>query len=275
MAHDQAVPIPQLDAHTVEHCLGLFGRLPVIVGRNHHRWGKEPILGVIHVETIFGHCRVKQGWSGSSSVYSEQTFTVSPRRFPPPWSVDELDACFVVRDHNGQALSYVYFEDEPGRRSAAKLLSKDEARRIARIFDFNQIVIPPKTVAKRMSPKDNLRALLAVAIGLAVSIGRATDCGEYRQAAGAITEAASKTNKNYLILVSLSWLRWDRWPGAAARLYWALSALHLIVFDRGACAWTIHEASECPSRVPHAASFRCASATAGRKSRSAHPRYHD
>jgi hypothetical protein len=38
---------------------------------------------------------------------------------------------FFVRDHNGQALAYVCFEDEPGRRSAAKLLSKDEARRIA------------------------------------------------------------------------------------------------------------------------------------------------
>jgi hypothetical protein len=30
-----------------------------------------------------------------------------------------------VRDNNGQQLAYVYFEDEPARRSAAKLLSKD------------------------------------------------------------------------------------------------------------------------------------------------------
>jgi hypothetical protein len=35
-----------------------------------------------------------------------------------------------VRDANGQALSYVYYENKPGRRSAAKLLSDDEARRI-------------------------------------------------------------------------------------------------------------------------------------------------
>jgi len=33
-----------------------------------------------------------------------------PRRFPPPWSVEELDACFVVRDHNGQALAYIYYD---------------------------------------------------------------------------------------------------------------------------------------------------------------------
>jgi hypothetical protein len=53
------------------------------------------------------------------------------RHFPPPWSVEELDACFVVKDSGGQKLAYVYFEDEGGRRSAAKLLTKDEARRIA------------------------------------------------------------------------------------------------------------------------------------------------
>ena len=53
------------------------------------------------------------------------------RRFPPPWSVEGTDACFIVRDAIGQALAYVYFEDEPGRRAAAKLLTRDEARRIA------------------------------------------------------------------------------------------------------------------------------------------------
>ena len=36
-----------------------------------------------------------------------------------------------MRDHDGQQLAYVYFEDELGRRLAAKLLTRDEARRIA------------------------------------------------------------------------------------------------------------------------------------------------
>ena len=53
------------------------------------------------------------------------------RRFPPPWTAEVTPNCFIVRDANGQKLAYVYYENEPGRRSAAKLLSQDEARRIA------------------------------------------------------------------------------------------------------------------------------------------------
>jgi hypothetical protein len=51
-----------------------------------------------------------------------------PRRFPPPWSVEEGDNYFVVRDREGQQLAYVHF-DNP--RAAAKPLTRDEARRIA------------------------------------------------------------------------------------------------------------------------------------------------
>jgi hypothetical protein len=57
--------------------------------------------------------------------------SVTSRRFPPPWSVEDIGATFVVHDANGQGLAYIYFEDEPQRRVSAKMLSKDEARRIA------------------------------------------------------------------------------------------------------------------------------------------------
>ena len=53
------------------------------------------------------------------------------RRFPPPWSVEERPACYIVKDATGFALAYVYYEEEPGRRAAAKLMTQDEARRIA------------------------------------------------------------------------------------------------------------------------------------------------
>ena len=55
----------------------------------------------------------------------------SARRFPPPWSVEETAPCFIVRDANGQALAFVYCEDKSRRRATGKLLTRDEARRIA------------------------------------------------------------------------------------------------------------------------------------------------
>jgi hypothetical protein len=42
------------------------------------------------------------------------------RRFPPPWFVEEGERYFVMRDHDGHALTYLYFEDEPGLGGRAR-----------------------------------------------------------------------------------------------------------------------------------------------------------
>jgi hypothetical protein len=55
----------------------------------------------------------------------------SPRRFPTPWQADKLLGGYVVRYANGQALAYVYSRDNEAEARKAKVLTKDEARRVA------------------------------------------------------------------------------------------------------------------------------------------------
>ena len=38
-------------------------------------------------------------------------------RFTPPWTIEETQACFFVKDFRGQKLAYTYSEDELGRRA--------------------------------------------------------------------------------------------------------------------------------------------------------------
>jgi hypothetical protein len=52
------------------------------------------------------------------------------RRFPPPWTVEEIPGGLKVVDANGQSLAYVYFH-EGDLLHIAKGLTEDEARRIA------------------------------------------------------------------------------------------------------------------------------------------------
>jgi hypothetical protein len=54
------------------------------------------------------------------------------RRFPPPWTVEEhRGVSYIIRDANNFPAAYVYFESELGRRVAANLMTKDEAKKIA------------------------------------------------------------------------------------------------------------------------------------------------
>lgn len=53
------------------------------------------------------------------------------RRFPPPWRAEKIPGGFVVRDANGQAMAYVYSRATETDALQAKVLTEDEARRVA------------------------------------------------------------------------------------------------------------------------------------------------
>jgi hypothetical protein len=55
----------------------------------------------------------------------------STRRFPPPWSIERIDGGYVVKDATGQSLAYVYGRESRADSDTAKVLTMDEAQRIA------------------------------------------------------------------------------------------------------------------------------------------------
>jgi K+/H+ antiporter YhaU regulatory subunit KhtT len=53
------------------------------------------------------------------------------RRFPPPWTVEKIPGGFKVCDATGQSVAFVYSREDPSDARMAKVLTEDEARRIA------------------------------------------------------------------------------------------------------------------------------------------------
>ena len=53
------------------------------------------------------------------------------RHFPPPWTVEQIPSGYKVKDANGQSLAYVYGRETKADADIAKVLTMDEARRIA------------------------------------------------------------------------------------------------------------------------------------------------
>jgi hypothetical protein len=81
---------------------------------------------------------------------------VCARRFPPPWAAEE--------NRRLQALAYVYFEDQPGRRAAAKLLTRDESRRIAaNIAKVLEVLRQSRTASSLSEAKGSTGATCGVA----------------------------------------------------------------------------------------------------------------
>ena len=79
----------------------------------------------------------------------------SPRRFPPPWSIEEHQESFIVKDANDQRIAYLYFEDEPQRRMSTKRLTRDEAF----LFAVNIAKLPsvPRQILKDIPRPPNTK----------------------------------------------------------------------------------------------------------------------
>jgi hypothetical protein len=82
------------------------------------------------------------------------------RRFPPPWTFEEANrACFIVRDGNNFPVAYVYFEEEPGRRAAARLAGAGEEPAMKKGY----VVVPSSDTKCEIVPVDDPALLSAFA----------------------------------------------------------------------------------------------------------------
>jgi hypothetical protein len=54
-----------------------------------------------------------------------------PRRFPAPWTAEQIPGGYVVKDATGQSLAYVYARETRTEADTAHVLTMDEARRVA------------------------------------------------------------------------------------------------------------------------------------------------
>ena len=75
---------------------------------------------VIRYSPIGGH-----GWGGAGYARTMPDPTQPPRRFPPPWTVEETAPCFIVRDalycYSAQAAQYSPQCVSPSRLLAIEL----------------------------------------------------------------------------------------------------------------------------------------------------------
>jgi hypothetical protein len=139
-----------------------------------------------------------------------------------------------VKDGSGQALAYVYFEDEPGRHAAAKLaaesgLTKDEARRIA----FN---ILPNQALRATSPRSiGLPMMSAARTFAATAVARSLKPGSFSCSAGHSCPFMRCASRRLTFVASQAPARSHSTPSPAATSP-SLTGLHRASVARSSCS---------------------------------------
>ncbi len=80
-----------------------------------------------HVWRTWGKFRVRS----RAKITTCDHMTEPSRRFPAPWKSDRIPGGYVVRDATGQIVAWVYARASTAEAIQAKVLTLDEARRIA------------------------------------------------------------------------------------------------------------------------------------------------
>jgi hypothetical protein len=78
-----------------------------------------------------------------------QFSAMTARPFPPPWSIEDIGAAFVVKDSGGQKLAYVYYEEEHGHADNLWLVCCHRHAGLLRARGSEPMVLSPRRVALR------------------------------------------------------------------------------------------------------------------------------
>jgi hypothetical protein len=106
-------------------CVHLIGAIDQLAGVK--RGERVYVLGEADAATASA---LKKVQALVATVNPDETISHSgfaTRNFPPPWRIERMPGCFVVKDANGQPLAHVY----SGDRHIGNSLTEDEASRIA------------------------------------------------------------------------------------------------------------------------------------------------
>jgi hypothetical protein len=87
-------------AHGRAHCRNIGA-----ASRKCKSAARDQLAAALSVANVGGVIpeRVEIGGTVLKLHQSAGTLSLPERRFPPPWSVEETDACFIVRDHSAYA----------------------------------------------------------------------------------------------------------------------------------------------------------------------------